>query len=186
MLGELCRNLKIAFRLAAFDSSLTGLLPNGERHFWLSFFAFPLVLACAYIQSSILSFAELGLNSSGATLSIKLLLVMAIVWLASLHVAASFAEQFGQEDAWLKYVIASNFCALAQALITTTAAGVAVLLGLSSKSYDTTTFVLFLWSIAYDWFVVRRVLGLSKFQTTALIMLEFVLLFMMLSIVGPR
>jgi hypothetical protein len=62
--------------------------------------------------------------------------------------------------------------------------GITAVLGALPRTYDAATLILFLWSIAYDWYVARRILGLSKLQTTILICLELMLLLMLLSTVG--
>jgi len=178
------RNVGIALRLACFDASRAGDLPDNNRDFWLSFVAFPITILFAYIQNVILASSNLGLETAGAALSLKLTLIMAVVWLASLHLAAAFSEQFGREHAWVKFAIASNFCAIAQALITTSVMGITAVLGALPRTYDAATLILFLWSIAYDWYVARRILSLSKLQTTILICLELMLLLMLLSTVG--
>ena len=154
LLSEARPNLQIALRLATFDKSSVEDFKDDDRAFWLSFWAIPLAFVIEIVQGPLAarSIESINVEPGGSPLTIGWLVVG---WLLALNLTAGLAQVLGRTERWPRMAIALNWCAVIQSAVQAAALVLLALLGASEGLYRLAIVAAFIWSLAYDWHVIK-------------------------------
>lgn len=168
LLSEARPNLQLAWRLAKFDKTAVDAFPDDDRTVWRSFWALPFVLLLDQLAAPLAAaaFPDIEADSARASISVGWLVVG---WFLALNIAAEFAGALGRADRLPRYVVAHNWCAVVQASVFTSGVALLALLGAPEALYRMLIMVVGMWSLVYDWHVVKQGLNLNGWPAALLI-----------------
>ncbi len=181
LLSEARPNLQIAWRLAKFDKTAADAFPDDDRSVWRSFWAVPFVLLLDQLAAPLASAAFPTVEADAARASISAGWLV-IGWFLALNISAEFARALGRADRLHRYVVAHNWCAVVQAGVFTASVAILALVDAPEAFYRMLILVVGLWSLIYDWHVVKHALNLGGGPAALLMAMLLVSAFIMTAV----
>lgn len=171
-IAEAVDNIRVALKLAVFNGPAASTCSNEGDVAWRSFAALPIALVLQLISTQatmrILPIAEIAAEEGSGT-GFAGLLWFITSWLIALTIGVEAARHLGRIDVAPRYVILFNWAAALQgavlALVLTafvTAPQISVALAA----------IVGFWSLFYDWFLAKTVLGIPGGPAALIIILQ--------------
>ena len=171
---EVARSIHGAIRLATFDRRGFEFFDDSDERFWLSFWA------AAFVAPFHLFFTLLGVPSEGPKSFLHFFVVVALLyairWTLWPLVMVSVTRGAGRFDRYNRYMMAYNWAQFVGAVFLVSMIFLANLLfppGLVPYVFYAGVAAV----LAYEWFIARNALEISKLQATLIIALNLALAF---------
>jgi hypothetical protein len=177
--AEAAAGLTGAWRLARLDPSGLAYFDASERGFWRSFWA-AAIYAPGYVIIVALDYAQHPPAASDMRILAVQLIAYVISWTA--YPLAMFwgTAALGREAHYTRFIVAWNWANVLEMAVFLPVAGLAAATG---EQIGILPLIASLLILAYQWYVARTVLVISRLRAVAVVALDLVIDMMLLSVV---
>jgi hypothetical protein len=166
--AEIAYALYGAWRLARLDARGMDYFDRSVEGFWKSFFA-AILVAPGYLLTVVWELGAVETTADSLSVFLTQSLIYGIIWLAFPLVMFYVTKQIGRGERYIGFIVALNWAAVIQMLVTLPVVVLAMLEALPNAALLIASLVVFFAILFYQGFITRVSLGLGNAAAGAIV-----------------